>query len=140
MPRQLRDMTRTTRAPSSAAADFGSDRPFHYSGGDFYSRTATAELASLFLRKLQLNQDYLITVEPTGRSVSNLATDLDRIMRKFSAWWGKRHRTGPDGEPRSLTQDSKPASRNGVFGFGMPGSRKEMRASVNSETSLGSGS
>jgi hypothetical protein len=27
-----------------------------------------------------------------------------------------------------------------VFGFGMPGSRKEMRASVHSETSLGSGS
>src|SRR5439155_10481293 len=70
--------------------------------GDFYTRVNCDELAAMFTRKLQLQQDYLISVEPTGRSASNLAADLDRIMRKFSAWWGKRHRTGPDGEPSWL--------------------------------------
>jgi len=52
-----------------------------------------------------------------------------------------RRPPGASGLPaRRVTQDSKPASRNGLFGFGMLGSRKEMRASVNSESNLGSGS
>jgi len=42
------------------------------------------------------------------------------------------------GGTRSLTQDSKPASRIAVFRFENPGSRNEMRASVNCEMSLGS--
>ena len=98
MPRQLRDLTRRQRVAGAAAADFGADRPFHYSSGDYYSREASDALAQLLLGRLQLKEDFLLTVSPTSRSVRNLLNDLDRVLRKFGVWWGKRHRVGPDGE------------------------------------------
>lgn len=88
---------RRRRLDAGPADSFGSERAFGYNGEEYTSEYCEA-LVELLPRR-GFRSDVLLSVERMPWHPEALANSLDKLMRKFARWWGRRHAVGPDREP-----------------------------------------
>lgn len=95
MNERVDDIGRVHRMAPASARDFGLERAYA-TESDRYSREMTDALAAHLRNRRQFADTFLITAKPRARRPESFAGSLDKLMRTFARWWGRRHAVGQD--------------------------------------------